>query len=98
MTNFRFHNEQTANGVRKIVWASIFRGILQAAHGTNEEWQLPLVTFKWKMETAKFCLIAENGNGKGKFVFLGWQMITVIDESCSSKRAHLCSCLVFDQE
>jgi hypothetical protein len=75
MTNFRFHNEQTANGVRKIVWASIFGGIRQAEHGSNEEWQLPLVTFKWKTETANFCLFAENGNGKGKFVFLGWQMI-----------------------
>jgi hypothetical protein len=24
MTNFRFHDEQTVNGLRKIVWASVF--------------------------------------------------------------------------
>ncbi len=29
--NFRFHDEQTENGLRKIAWASVFRSTLQTA-------------------------------------------------------------------
>jgi hypothetical protein len=44
--------------------------------GTNGKWQLPTVCCKRKTELANFRLFAANRNGKGKFVFLGRQMIT----------------------
>ncbi len=44
--------------------------------GPNGKQQLLTVCYKWKIELANFYLFAPSGNGKGKFVFLGRQMIT----------------------
>ncbi len=42
-------------------------------------------------ETANFCLLAANGNGKRKFVFFGSaNKKTIINDCCFSKRPHLC--------
>ncbi len=42
---------------------------------TNGNLQLLFCSCKWKIEITNFHLFAANGNGKQKFVFLGWQMI-----------------------
>jgi hypothetical protein len=44
-------------------------------NGTNGKWQFPIACGKWKAEMAKVRLFATNGNGKQKFVFIGWQTI-----------------------
>jgi hypothetical protein len=42
---------------------------------TKGKQQLVFVFCKRKKETTNFHLFAANGNGKRKFVFIGWQMI-----------------------
>ncbi len=49
-------------------------GIPQMKKLTNIKQQLPFVCWRQKMEMANFHLFAANGNGKQKFVFLGWQV------------------------
>jgi hypothetical protein len=48
---------------------------LQTENGSNRNQQLPFVYCKQEAETENFRLIAENGDGKWKFVFLSWQTI-----------------------
>jgi hypothetical protein len=44
-------------------------------NGTNGIWQFPIACDKWKAEMANVRLFGTNGNGKQKFVFIGWQTI-----------------------
>ncbi len=49
INNFRLHDEQTVNGLRKIAWVSVLR-----FETVTMERQLPFVCCKRKMETANF--------------------------------------------
>jgi hypothetical protein len=78
-TTFRLHNKETADGLWKIAWASVFRltpptPCLNVSmspcfrNSAKGKWQLPFVFCKREAETANFCLFA--ANGKRLFVFI----------------------------
>jgi hypothetical protein len=82
------------NGLKKIAWSSVFHFPLETEaykYIYIPKKQLLSVCSQWKMVTAYFRLLAAKRNRKLMFVFLGRRMITVIDDCCFSKRAHLWS-------
>jgi hypothetical protein len=64
-TNFRLHDEQTVNGLRKTAWASVF--LLELAVYLYRCLCLYLCLLQTEFETAHFRLFS--ANGKRKFVF-----------------------------
>jgi hypothetical protein len=60
------------------------------ANKTDGKRQLLFVCCKQKTEVANFHLFAANGNEIGCLFFLVGKWSTVIDDCCSSKRAHPC--------
>jgi hypothetical protein len=62
MTNFRFHDEQTVNGLMKIAWASIFQLKWQRIYTLMEN------KTKRRTTTSACLLQTEIGNGKLMFV------------------------------
>jgi hypothetical protein len=98
---FLRQQQQMVNGLRKIAQASVFRLMSPCLHlhvsRSNGKWQLSFVFCKQKMESANFSLLADNGNRKRKFVFLGWQMISswrqvLLQQPCPSMLLCYCCC------
>jgi hypothetical protein len=90
MTNFRLHDEQTVNGVKKN-WLS-FRFLFETA-AFIRKWQLSFAQYaassKHKLQTSVFF----SANRKRNFVFLGWQKINsngclLFQQTCPSTYEH----------